>query len=60
MGLIDDIREKRDSWMRRFEEHRQDEGEEAEYSEIDRGKEEVEILKNRQTVGVFRRKDQTE
>ena len=27
MGLIDDVRKKRDSWVRRFEEHRQeDEG----------------------------------
>lgn len=60
MGLIDDIREKRDSWMRRFEEHRQNEGGEAEYSEIDGEKEEVEILKNRKMVGVFRRKDPTE
>ncbi len=60
MGLIDDIRKKRDSWMGRFEEHRQDEGEEGEYPEIDREKEEVEIMKNRKMVGVFRRIDQTE
>jgi hypothetical protein len=56
MGLIDDVRKKRDSWMGRLEEHRQDEGEEGEYSEIDREKEEAEILKNRKMVGVFPRK----
>ena len=60
MGLIDDLREKRDSWMRRFEEHRRDEGGEAEYPETYGEKEEVEILENRKMVGVFRRKDPTE
>ncbi|MGE5443945.1 MAG: hypothetical protein ACM3SR_04995 [Ignavibacteriales bacterium] len=60
MGLIDDVRKKRDSWMGRLEEHRQDEDEEGEYSEIDKEKEEVEILKNRKMVGVFQRKDQKE
>ncbi len=59
MGLIDDIRKKRDSWMGRLEEHRQDEDQE-EYAEIDREKEEAEILKNRKMVGVFPRKDQTQ
>ena len=24
MGLVDDVRKKRDSWMKRFEEHRQE------------------------------------
>jgi hypothetical protein len=62
MGLIDDIRKRRDSWMGRFEEHRQDEGEEEEeeYSKIDREKEEEEILRNRKMVGVFPRKDEIE
>lgn len=59
MSLIDDIRKKRDSWMGRLEEHRQDEDQE-EYAEIDREKEEAEILKNRKMVGVFPRKDQTQ
>jgi hypothetical protein len=57
MGLIDDIRKKRDSWLGRLEEHRQDEGEEAGYDEIDREKEEIEILKNRKMVGMFPRKN---
>ncbi len=57
MGLIDDIRKKRDSWMVRFEEHRQDEGEEEEYSQGDRENEEEEVLRNRKKVGVFPRKD---
>ncbi|MER3446515.1 MAG: hypothetical protein C4291_06555 [Candidatus Dadabacteria bacterium] len=60
MGLIDDIRKKRDSWMGRLEEHRQDEGDEEEYYNIDREMEEAEILKNRKIVGVFPRKDQKE
>ena len=60
MGLIDDIRKKRDSWMGRLEEHSQDEGAEEEYSEINREKEEAEILKNRKMVGVFPREGQTE
>ena len=60
MGLVDDIRKKRDSWMGRFEEHRQDEGEEEGYSKIDREKEEEEILRNRKMVGIFTRKDEVE
>jgi hypothetical protein len=60
MGLIDDIRKRRDSWIGRFEEHRQVEGEEEEYSKIDREKEEGEILRNRKMVGVFPRKDEIE
>ena len=58
MGLIDDIRKKRDSWMARFEEHRQDKDEPDDRSTVDRGKEEEEILKNRKMVGVFPRKEQ--
>jgi hypothetical protein len=58
MGLIDDIRKKRDSWMGRFEEHRQDE--EEEYPEIDTEKEKEEILRRRKMVGVFPRKEEME
>jgi hypothetical protein len=58
MGLIDDIRKKRDSWMARFEEHRQDESEKEEYSDIDREREEEEILRKRKTVGIFPKKEE--
>ncbi|MBI2487579.1 MAG: hypothetical protein HYW01_11645 [Deltaproteobacteria bacterium] len=57
MGLIDDIRKKKDSWMARFEEHRQDKDEPDDYSSVDREKEEEEILRNRKMVGVFPRKE---
>ena len=56
MGLIDEIRKNRDSWMARFEEHRQDEGEEE--RPVDREKEQEEILRNRKMVGVFPKKDE--
>ena len=57
MGLIDDIRKKRDSWMGRLEEHRQDEVEYEDDSMINSGKEEEEILRKRRMVGVFTRKE---
>ncbi len=57
MGLIDEIRKKRDSWMGRLEEHRQDEGEYEDDSMINSGKEEEEILRKRRMVGVFTRKE---
>ncbi|HEX9830903.1 MAG: hypothetical protein ACRENT_03725 [Thermodesulfobacteriota bacterium] len=57
MGLIDDIRKKKDSWMARFEEHRQDKNELDDYSRVDSESDEEEILKNRSMVGVFPRKD---
>ncbi len=57
MGLIDEIRKKRDSWMGRLEEHRQDEGEYEDASMINSGKEEEEILRKRRMVGVFTRKE---
>ncbi len=59
MGLIDDIREKRDPWMGRFEEHRKNEDEE-ECSRIDREKEEEEILRRRKMVGMFPREEEVE
>ena len=57
MGLIDDIRKKKDSWMARFEEHRQDKSELDDDSRVDSEGGEEEILKNRSMVGVFPRKD---
>ena len=51
MGLIDDIRKKRDSWVRRFEEHRQ-EDESAEES-LTPEQEEKRIRENLKRVGVF-------
>lgn len=57
MGLIDDIRKDRDSWMVRFEEHRQDEDEEDELTGVSEEKKEKEILRNREMVGVFPKKE---
>ena len=56
MSLINKIREKRDSWLVRFEEQRQREVD-SEYRVIDREKENEEIKKNRAKVGVFPKKD---
>lgn len=51
MGLIDDTRKRRDSWIVRFEEQRQEE----EYEPDTRSAEaiEKEIEENRKRVGVF-------
>lgn len=51
MGLIDDVRKKRDSWIRRFEEQRQEE--EYDPHNLDPVAEEKQILENRKKVGVF-------
>ncbi len=51
MGLIDNVRKKRDSWISRFEEHRQDE--EYDAHNLDTAGEEERILGNRRKVGVF-------
>ena len=56
MGLIDDIRKKKDSWMVRFEEHRQDDDEE-ESRDISEEKKEEEVMRNREMVGVFPKKE---
>lgn len=55
MGLIDDTRKRRDSWIMRFEEMRQEE----EYEPDKRSPEEVdkEIQENCSKVGVFPRSD---
>lgn len=60
MGLIDEIRKKRNSWMGRLEEHRQDEGEYEDDSMINSEKEEEEILRKRRMVGVFTIKERVE
>ena len=51
MGLIDDTRKRRDSWIKRFEEMRQEE--EWNPENIDSEAEEKRILENRKKVGVF-------
>lgn len=56
MGLIDDVRKRRDSWIRRFEEHRQEE--ESTYENLDPEAEQKRIMENRSKVGVFPRKSE--
>ncbi len=51
MGLVDDTRKQRDSWIKRFEEQRQEE--ERSPSNNDPEAEEKRILENRKNVGVF-------
>lgn len=51
MGLVDDTRKRRDSWIKRFEEQRQEE--EWNTNEINTEEEEKRILENRKNVGVF-------
>ncbi|MEK6223305.1 MAG: hypothetical protein N2A97_00390 [Thermodesulfobacteriales bacterium] len=51
MGLVDDTRKRRDSWIKRFEEQRQEE--EWSPEKGDPEAEEKRILENRKNVGVF-------
>jgi hypothetical protein len=51
VGLIDDVRKKRDSWVRRFEEHRQED--EGTHESLDPKEEERRIKENLKRVGVF-------
>ncbi len=51
MGLIDDVRKRRDSWVKRFEEHRQEEEDGRE--NMDPETEQKIIMENRRKVGVF-------
>lgn len=51
MGLVDDVRKKRDSWVRRFEEHRQED--EGMHENRDPKEEEKRIKENLGRVGVF-------
>lgn len=57
MGLIDKVRESRDSWLVRFEEHRMEEEYDHEYERANAEKIEEQIRKNCEMVGVFPRKD---
>ena len=50
MGLVDDVRNRRDSWTKRFEEHRDFDDSRC---EDDPEAEEKRILENRRNVGVF-------
>lgn len=50
MGLIDEVRNRRDSWTKRFEEHRDFDDSAC---EGDPEAEEKRILENRRKVGVF-------
>ncbi len=52
MGLIDDTRKRRDSWIKRFEEQRQEE-EWDPSQKLDSEAEEKRIAENRKNVGVF-------
>ena len=52
MGLIDDTRKRRDSWIKRFEEQRQEEEWDASQG-VDSEAEEKRIAENRKNVGVF-------
>lgn len=51
MGLVDDVRKKRDSWMKRFEEHRQED--ENVREGLDPAEEEKRIKENMRNFGVF-------
>jgi hypothetical protein len=50
MGLVDDVRNRRDSWTKRFEEHRDFDDSRCEDAPE---AEEKRILENRRNVGVF-------
>lgn len=51
MGLIDDLRKRRDSWIARFEEHRQERNEEEDLVFHENEEEEIKI--RRKMVGIF-------
>lgn len=56
MGLIDEVRKKRDSWTRRFEEQRQDDyGSEEDENSSDEMENQKRIEENRRRVGKFDR-----
>jgi hypothetical protein len=58
MGLIDDIRKKRDSWTARLEEHRKEPEEKD--ARNSNGRDDIDdlILKNRSKVGNFPKKEE--
>ena len=55
MGLIDDLRKRRDSWMARFEEHRQESNDDEDL--VSHENEEEEIKLRRKMVGIFPKKN---
>ena len=57
MGLIDDVRKRRDSWAKRYEEHRIEEEYDFEYHSRNAQKLEKEIEENKKKVGVFSPKE---
>ena len=57
MGLIDDIRKRRDSWTKRFEEHRDEEEYDHEYEKNNADKVTEEIKRKRESVGIFPEKE---
>ena len=59
MGLIDNIRKQRDSWTKRFEEHRDEEEYDHEYEKNNLDRIEAEIKRNREKVGVFPKENKT-
>ncbi|MGI9535152.1 MAG: hypothetical protein ACR2NW_09390 [Thermodesulfobacteriota bacterium] len=59
MGLIDNIRKSRDSWTKRFEEHRDEEEFDHENEKSNSKKIEEEIQRNREKVGVFSKIEKT-
>lgn len=52
MGLIDKVRDQRDSWIRRFEEQRQL-GSDDEFDNLSDEEQEKRIRENREKVGKF-------
>jgi hypothetical protein len=58
MGLIDDIRKKRDSWTARLEEHRRETDEKDARNPDGRDNIDELILKNRSKVGKFPKKEE--
>jgi hypothetical protein len=58
MGLIDDIRNKRDSWTARLEEHRKDPEEDDVRNSNGADKIDELILKNRSKVGNYPKKEE--
>lgn len=58
MGLIDDIRKKRDSWTARLEEHRKDSEEnDSHNSDVIENSDDL-IMKNRSRVGNYPKKEE--
>ena len=58
MGLIDDLRKKRDPWIGRLEEQRQDDyGKSDDQEDKISGLTEQEIMRNREMVGKFEKRN---